>query len=370
MSSSGLRLPRWALGTLALAVAAAGCAGPGLPPAARPPAAPASTPGPPFFVAPAGRDSNPGTRRRPFGTLAHALERLRAGDRLYVRGGTYPERVKVHAAPGRRRERGARPQLPGRATRRQGSAVDRQPAATGRSAGSTSHGPEATPTSRWRASTAARGWRLTGAEIWGAHSTSGLHIDDGPRSNLGRWTVNGNCIHDTHPTNGQNQDHNIYVDDMSSSPNPRGVDGPQPDVQRCQRPRHQARAPAAEREAPQRHRPATTRSTTAPRTWACRATAPACGSTATSWSRAEEANVLGFELNGRSNVVRDNIGAQAPRFLANTGGSRPLVDGGGNRAPRLRLRLDRVPGLPLLRRRSLRCLRMTAAGAAWACVRR
>ena len=67
------------------------------------------------------------------------------------------------------------------------------------------------------------GWRLTRSEIWGAHSTSGLQIDDGPRSNLGRWAVNGNCIHDTHPTNGPNQDHNIYVDDMSASPSPRGL---------------------------------------------------------------------------------------------------------------------------------------------------
>jgi hypothetical protein len=49
---------------------------------------------------------------------------------------------------------------------------------------------------------------------------------------------------------------------------------------------------------------------------------------------ASEANVLGFELHGRRNLVRHNVGADAPSFLANTGGSRPLVDGGGNLRPR------------------------------------
>jgi hypothetical protein len=48
---------------------------------------------------------------------------------------------------------------------------------------------------------------------------------------------------------------------------------------------------------------------------------------------ADGANVLGFELQGRRNVVRDNVGAGAPHLLANTGGHHPLVDGGGNRHP-------------------------------------
>ena len=51
-------------------------------------------------------------------------------------------------------------------------------------------------------------------------------------------------------------------------------------------------------------------------------------------AKAKEANVFGFELNGRGNRVRDNIGADAPDFLVNIGGRRPLADGGGNRRAR------------------------------------
>jgi hypothetical protein len=49
--------------------------------------------------------------------------------------------------------------------------------------------------------------------------------------------------------------------------------------------------------------------------------------------KASEANVYGFQLNGDRNVVRDNVGGGAPTFLANAGGLRPLLDGGGNVFP-------------------------------------
>jgi hypothetical protein len=176
------------------------------------------------------------------------------------------------------------------------------------------------------------GWRFTGAEIWGAHSTSGLHIDDGPRGNLGRWAVTGNCIHDTYPTNGEHQDHNIYVDDMSSSPHPHGVIarnvmfnavngrgiklGP-------------GRATGGAFNVTVRFNTiynsaqniGVSRDTSGVRIYR------------NILVKATEANVLGFELEGRHNVVRDNIGAGAPAFLANTGGHHPLVDGGGNLHP-------------------------------------
>ncbi len=86
------------------------------------------------------------------------------------------------------------------------------------------------------------GWRLTRSEIWGSRSTSGLQIDDGPRNNLGRWLVKGNCIHDTFPTDELNQDHNVYVGDMSRQPEPARRDRAQHPLQRGERPRHQARA--------------------------------------------------------------------------------------------------------------------------------
>src|SRR5262245_57395700 len=48
------------------------------------------------FVDPArGDDQHSGDRDRPWKTLAHSLRRLKPGDTLYLRGGTYYERVAL-----------------------------------------------------------------------------------------------------------------------------------------------------------------------------------------------------------------------------------------------------------------------------------
>jgi hypothetical protein len=282
----------------------------------------------PFFVAPNGRDAGPGTRRRPFGTLGHALRKLRAGDRLYVRGGTYATRVKVDVAPGRPKARVLVRNFPGERPVVKGQLWIGNPSYwTIRGINVTwAKGNPDEPMARVYGGT---GWRFTGAEIWGAHSTSGLHIDDGPRNNLGSWAVTGNCIHDTHPTNGENQDHNLYVDDMISSPDPRGV------VARnvmfnAVNGRGIKLGPGG---------PTGGAINVSVRFNTIVNSAQNVGVSRDSSRvriyrnllvRAEEANVLGFELEGSRNVVRDNIGAEAPAFLANTGGRRPLDDGGGN----------------------------------------
>lgn len=89
-----------AVGFLALAVSAPACAGDDGPSssAASVPASTATAELPPlltrsrgttFYVAPAGSDSNPGTRQRPWKTIQRALRRLRPGQRALVRRGTY-----------------------------------------------------------------------------------------------------------------------------------------------------------------------------------------------------------------------------------------------------------------------------------------
>lgn len=42
-----------------------------------------------YFVAPNGNNASPGTITAPWLTLRHAVAQLRAGDTLYLRGGTY-----------------------------------------------------------------------------------------------------------------------------------------------------------------------------------------------------------------------------------------------------------------------------------------
>src|SRR4051794_26347414 len=45
-----------------------------------------------FYVAPTGRDTNPGTLEQPFATIQRAQEAVAPGDTVLVRGGTYKMR--------------------------------------------------------------------------------------------------------------------------------------------------------------------------------------------------------------------------------------------------------------------------------------
>lgn len=55
--------------------------------------------GPAFFVdSKKGWDENAGTKEKPWKTIAHALQQIGAGDTLYLRGGTYYERVYCSVA--------------------------------------------------------------------------------------------------------------------------------------------------------------------------------------------------------------------------------------------------------------------------------
>lgn len=47
-----------------------------------------------FYVSPTGRDTNPGTKERPWRSIQHAADRLRAGQTVLIRTGIYRERVR------------------------------------------------------------------------------------------------------------------------------------------------------------------------------------------------------------------------------------------------------------------------------------
>ena len=68
-------------------------------------------------------------------------------------------------------------------------------------------------------------WVWENSEIWNSRAQAGLLIDDGADDDrpLGRFTVRRNCIHDTVPNAGPNQDHNIYVSDFNGSPRADGL---------------------------------------------------------------------------------------------------------------------------------------------------
>ena len=51
-----------------------------------------------FYVSTAGDDKNPGTQARPWRTVQHAADAVRAGSTVNVRGGVYEERVSINAS--------------------------------------------------------------------------------------------------------------------------------------------------------------------------------------------------------------------------------------------------------------------------------
>lgn len=308
------------------------------PPVVRRPVADASRSRSALFVAPSGNDSDPGTRRRPFGTLAHALRTLRAGDRLYVRGGTYTERVKVKAAPGRRRARilvsnfaHERPVVKGQLW------ISAPRYWTIRGINVTRSGRAMNNLARVSGGT---GWVWEDSEIWNSHAQAGLLIDDGANDDrpIGKFIVRDNCIHDTVPNAGPNQDHNIYVSDFNGSPNARGLIernilrdatngrgikfGPGNDIGG---PHHVvARYNTIYNSAQNISVSSGSHNITLERNLLIRAV---------------EGNVWSWVLRGTDNVARDNAGGVSQGLLRSGGPSpRPVVDGGGNL--KLRTRFD------------------------------
>lgn len=160
------------------------------------------------YVSPSGNDSNPGTLNEPWRTVSKGFAAMRAGQTLYIRGGTYTERVKITLAKGTsaspiavRAYPNERPVVKGLLwlTTPDYWAIDglnvTWDQATG---GNREH------MVKFNGGT---GWSFTNAEVWGARSYAAILIADTPAS----YRLSDLYIHDTYPTNDNNQDHLIYV---------------------------------------------------------------------------------------------------------------------------------------------------------------
>jgi hypothetical protein len=173
----------------------------------------ASGTGSTYYVSTSGSDANAGSIDAPWRTVAHGLSALKPGDTLYLRGGTYLERIKnpsitagtstspitVAAYPGER------PVIQGLLWM------------TGPSYW-TFDGVNVT----WDAATGASsehmvkmtngvGWAFKDAEVWGAHSYAAFLVYSSVAGQPADWTIADNCIHDTWPSNDVNQDHLLYA---------------------------------------------------------------------------------------------------------------------------------------------------------------
>jgi len=186
-----------------------------------------------YFVAPDGNDGSAGTQSAPWRTFEHAMKRLRPGDTLHARGGTYVERahlrgtdltagtassrITVKAYPGER------PVIKGQFWMSDATYW-------------TIDGINVTWDPNY-VNTQEHMVRFYGdhdmiyrnAELWGARSFAALLLTN----NATNFNINHMYIHDTQPSNSMNQDHLIYASEGSrgvieynllvGSPNGRGI---------------------------------------------------------------------------------------------------------------------------------------------------
>jgi hypothetical protein len=171
-----------------------------------------------FYVSPNGSDSNPGTEAQPWRTLTSALPRLRAGQTLYLRGGTYSENVKNPAIqPGLPTSRitlaaypGERPVLVGLLWLTRPSYWTLDGINVTWQAGNPS-------TSHMVKMTNGIGWVIENSELWGARSFANLLVYGSRAGEPANWVVRNNCIHDTYASNSGSQDQNMYVNSGTSA---------------------------------------------------------------------------------------------------------------------------------------------------------
>ncbi|MGH2795971.1 MAG: right-handed parallel beta-helix repeat-containing protein, partial [Actinomycetota bacterium] len=285
-----------------------------------------------YYVSTTGTDSNPGSFVQPFRTVTKGLRALFPGDTLFVRGGTYVERVtsvifragtagdpiRAAAYPGER------PVIKGVLQIRNadhwtfdGINVLWDAASIEDPAVKLMHGV---------------GWSFLNAEVWGARSYAGIYVGSTQVGEPSSWRIAGNCIHDTYAAHAPFLDHNIYLGlKAEDQPGPGvvernilfnasngdnikvggGGEGGAQDVIIRNNTLYNASQNAVVIGA--------TKRTTFERNLMGR-------STGKSWYP----NLRGQTVTGAGNIARENAGFAAAKFLASTNSTRPIVDGGGN----------------------------------------
>ena len=160
-----------------------------------------------LYVSPAGDDDNNGSAGAPFRTVAKGLTSVRAGQTLYLRGGSYVENIAVRLPAGTASAPILVSSHPGERAIIKGLVALTNPTyitfnsfnVTWNTGGYDQHMFKITGGSNWT---------LQSSEIWGARSFANLLISGNPQN----WTLRGNVIHDTHGGESNvNRSHNVYA---------------------------------------------------------------------------------------------------------------------------------------------------------------
>jgi hypothetical protein len=154
-----------------------------------------------------------GSTSHPYRDITRALEAVRPGGTVYIGPGTYHERVAYpRLTPGTashpvtvRARTAERPVIEGVLWLKQADYWHLQNLRVTWSSSNKRY-------DHMMKMSGGTGWSVEGSELWGARSYAALLVAGDAQS----WTVAGNSIHDTLPTNGKYQDHLIYVNSRGS----------------------------------------------------------------------------------------------------------------------------------------------------------
>jgi hypothetical protein len=302
-------------------------------------AGPARAAGNTYYVATNGSDSNTGSITSPWRTIKKALTSLYVDDTLYVRGGTYVERIiSPSIRPGAPYERikvvaypGERPIIKGllwmsgaQYWRFDGINVTWD-SATGQAS---EHMVKFTNGSHWT---------FKNAEVWGAHSYAAIYVASTVTGQPTDWRIAYNCVHDTYPTNNTNQDQLLYIN--------AGLSGSGGLIKR------NILFNATNGMGVKLGGPSESSGGSANVTVRYNTIYNTSQSILVAWRSAGNdihhnlmdqvnfdispnyGNVRGYELSGTGNIVHDSLGYQAKSLILNDPGFVKVADGGGNVFP-------------------------------------
>jgi outer membrane protein assembly factor BamB len=287
-----------------------------------------------FFVSTAGSDGSAGTITAPWRTLSASLTKLLPGDTLYIRAGTYTEKVW----PALRRASAVAPitvtAFPGEQPLVQGLFWLRQ-ADFWRVSGlrftwSPSIGRSSDQMVKFIDGV---GWSLSNSELYGARSYAALLVAGDVAHEPSAWSVTSNCIHDTYATNATNQDQLIYAN-TGVSPG-RGLIA------------HNLLFNATNGMGVKLGGPTSASGGGAFVKVVSNTVYNTAQSVLISWNSHDNtvdhnlfvkvgtgyANIRGYQLKGTNNVATQNAGNAAAEFLLNDAGYTGVRDGGGNLFP-------------------------------------
>ena len=181
------------------------------------------TPPPPavFYVSTSGNDVNAGTLSSPWKTIRKGLTALRAGDTLYVRGGTYSERLGAGTPIAIRQGTASLPVLvqnyPSERPILKGLLwLDRPSYWTVDGLNVAWDDATGQPAEHMVKLANGVGWTFENAEISGARSLGAVFVTSTISTEPSGWTIANNWIHDVHPTNPLDQDNGVFVQTRTS----------------------------------------------------------------------------------------------------------------------------------------------------------